>query len=479
MLHILTIKRISGIAAILSLSLVSCKKNLLDTASESQLSSADVYKSPKRIEGLLNGVYKTLKNEIGKLYLNKDVRGEDFINQTNNAYNGFDGWANNYTTSSADVEAVWDSAYASINASNMLITGLQGVTGVISDSVKNQYIAEARFLRAFNYFHLVTLYARPYVDGNGTAKGLPLRLISDASVAGKNLARSTVAEVYTQIISDLDFAEKNLPLTFSTAELNTTRAHRNTAIALKTRVYLNMGQYANVVTEAVKIVPQSASPFSATSGVANALQSSIATVFTTNYTTTESVFSLPVTTADPPLNPLGGYYNVNADFSLNLATAGIWNDAQLASSDARRALSRTTAGGLVFLMKFAKTSPYLDYIPVIRYSEVLLNYAEASAQQGNLNLATSLLKAVHGRSDASYVFPSDSTSSQSSLVNTILKERRIELLGEGFRSNDLLRKLLPLPSKASSSFTARQVNPTEDAYIFPLPNGEILTNKLL
>jgi hypothetical protein len=47
------------------------------------------------------------------------------------------------------------------------------------------------------------------------------------------LARATVAEVYTQILSDLNFAEQNLPANYATPYLNTTRAHKNTAIALK------------------------------------------------------------------------------------------------------------------------------------------------------------------------------------------------------------------------------------------------------
>ncbi len=118
-------------------------------------------------------------------------------------------------------------------------------------------------------------------------------------------------------------------------------------------------------------------------------------------------------------------------------------------------------------------------MPVIRYSEVLLNYAEAAAKTGDLNKSVELLKAVRNRSDATYEFPSSAISTASALANTILTERRIELLGEGFRSNDLLRNLLPLPAKSSSSLSAPQVLPSQDNYIFPLPNVEIVTNKLL
>jgi hypothetical protein len=83
-------------------------------------------------------------------------------------------------------------------------------------------------------------------------------------------------------------------------------------------------------------------------------------------------------------------------------------------------------------------NPYLYYVPNIRYAEVLLNAAEAEAESGNLTRATALLQAVHGRSDATFEFTSISTKAD--LVRAILTERRIELLSEGFRANDVLRR---------------------------------------
>jgi hypothetical protein len=115
---------------------------------------------------------------------------------------------------------------------------------------------------------------------------------------------------------------------------------------------------------------------------------------------------------------------------------------------------------------------------VIRYAEVLLNYAEAAAQQGDLTLATNLLQAVHRRSDATYTFSAGSISTKAALVETIWKERRIELLGEGFRSNDLLRNLLTIPGKGDSNLQTPSVSPSEANYIFPAANTELATNKL-
>ena len=76
---------------------------------------------------------------------------------------------------------------------------------------------------------------------------------------------STVAEIYDQILTDLNDAEDMAISSYSTDLLNTTRVHKNTIIAYKTRVYLHMGDYANVKTEAAKIV-STASPYVAPSG---------------------------------------------------------------------------------------------------------------------------------------------------------------------------------------------------------------------
>jgi len=169
-------------------------------------------------------------------------------------------------------------------------------------------------------------------------------------------------------------------------------------------------------------------------------------------------------------------YNDNSEYYLN--PTGIFGEAQWGSTDSRRQFLRLVSGKYYF-KKYAKPSPYLDYIPVIRYAEVLLNYAEAAAQVGNLTLAASLIKAVHARSDQSFSFANSALDTQAALLNTILKERRIELLGEGFRSNDLLRYLQPIPAKGSSSLQAPAVQPTDENYIFPLPSTEVSTNKLL
>ena len=107
--------------------------------------------------------------------------------------------------------------------------------------------------------------------GNGANQGVPFRFKAMKSAEENDLAPSTVAEVYTQILKDLNDAEPLAIADYDDDLLNSTRVHKNTIIALKTRVYLHMQNWAQVVTESAKIV-SSAAPFTAASGVANHIE---------------------------------------------------------------------------------------------------------------------------------------------------------------------------------------------------------------
>ncbi len=471
-----------GVATILAVSSCSEEEYLHQTP-PTEISATDIFSTPARIEGLANGMYASLKGNNfygGRLLLFMDVRGEDFINTTSNSFTGFDAWNHSYNSGSADIIAVWSMGYRTINRANILIEGLDANPDVVSAEAKAAYVGEAKFLRALSYFTLVSLYARPYAENNGASPGIPLRLQAETTDEFNDLARSTVAEVYAQIIQDLDEAESALPASRESALLNTTRAHKNTAIALKTRVYLSQQNWAAVVSEASKIVPQTSAPFAATSGVAHALQGDIINVLASNFTTTESIFSMPFTALDNlgGQSALGYMYNDNQEYFMN--PVGIIGSEQFADGDARWGFLRYNEGnGRYYLSKNGTGAPYLRYMPVIRYSEVLLNYAEALAELGQLGLATALLEAVHGRSGPSYTFPAAATATSAALVQTILTERRIELLGEGFRSNDITRRVLSFPEKIGPSFSTNSVAPTANNYIWPMSNDELINNNLI
>jgi starch-binding outer membrane protein, SusD/RagB family len=475
-------KKILHLAGIMLLS--SCTKHILDTTPTTSISSSVAYSTSDKILAAVNGIYTQTENGAyygGSYLVYNEQRGEEFSQNSGNPDDGISVWNQAVSASSEQVNNLWGQAYTTINSANLLIAGITG-TSVIGDSLIANYTAEAKFIRALAYFSLVQTYAHPYAQ-DSTAPALPLRLTANTS-GNNNLAFSTVSQVYAQIIKDLDDAETGLPVSYSTPLLNVSRANQSTAIALKTRVFLAEGNYAAVITEAAKLV-SSGTPFSYTAGtITHKLEPNIATVFNGSYIGNEAVFSLPfVTAAEAPGEQaaLAYYYLFQPVLVLN--PAGIFADTVFSSptsADARKGLIKANlVSGYSLLNKFSiSTIPFQDYVPVIRYAEVLLNYAEAEAQTGNLTLATELVKAVRARSNPAAVFPPASTATAAALTATILNERRIELLGEGFRAPDLQRRVQTLPSKTGAQGTAAAVAPTDPNYNWPIPSGEAAYNNL-
>jgi hypothetical protein len=466
--------------------LAACnKEEFLNPVPTNLISDLSAFDSELRIEGQVKALYATIKNAGlygGRFQIFNDIRGADFINERTNVVTGFDVYNYGPANSSGNsVEAVWGRAYYAINLANVLLEGMDAKgESVVGTTKANNYRAEARFVRAMCYHAMVILYCRPYWDGNGSKPGLPLRLTANKGSANFDMARNTVDEVYTQILADLNFAEQNLPLTNSNATNNVIRAHRNTAIAFKVRVLMGMRRYSEAVTEANKIVSANA-PFTATTGVPHALNASFNTTFT-NYTTAESILSMPFYSNEAPgtQNQLGFYYRHTsqagggAEYSLN--PAGIIANTGWRTQDARRAQIIATAGK-DWLNKYVTPAPYTDWAPVMRYSEVLLNLAEAITRSTNTvdSRAISLLNAVRGRSDAGVVFSSADFANSTALADAIMVERRIELLGEGFAGFDYTRLGQPLPAKPGVAAASS----TSPNYIWPIPASELQLNKLM
>jgi hypothetical protein len=177
-------------------------------------------------------------------------------------------------------------------------------------------------------------------------------------------------------------------------------------------------------------------------------------------------------------NSLASYfYFTNAtpgttEFSLN--PAGVIANTGWKSTDKRRALIFTSGASKQFVAKFTTASPYTDYVPVIRWAEVLLNLAEARVRSTNTVDAQALLllNAVRQRSDATTIL---APATVSDFTDALLLERRIEFLGEGLRAPDLTRLLLTIPLKGS----APAKSPTETGYIWPISSEELSLNRLM
>jgi len=480
-----------GLIIIWMFILGSCSTELLDPVPKTSLGELQAFDNKDRIVGQVNGMYAMVKSGAflaGRYQVYNDIRAENFLPKSTNLVTGYATWNHSVVSSTNEVQDLWGAVYADINAINIFLEGLDAkwtageLTGIITEAEYKQYKSEALSLRAISYFSMLQLYAQPYNKDKGASPGLPLRLKAYKTGEGNDMARSTVAEVYTQILKDLNDAEGLAIDKFSTDLLNTTRIHKNTIIAYKTRVYLHMNDFAKVQAEAAKIVSGSA-PFVASTGVPFALTPVFGDIWKTPYTTKESVFSMPFTSTNlaGTQNSLAHYNHPSSSESYFLNQAAGTAFALLNADDARKKLFATGEVNKkteYFSGKYKEFTVQTDYAPVIRYAEVLLNYSEAIVKGGNSvnQKAVDLLNAVRTRSFAAGAYAVADFADVSAFQTAILNERSMEFLSEGIRNMDLLRTLSTIPGKAGAPAA---VPPSSATYIWPIPTTELNINKLM
>ena len=286
----------------------SCKK-VLETAPNNSITSASAFSTAARCALSLNGVYDAAQSGLytdgskrgypfGAANIEQgDMRGEDLVNVA--AFYQIVYQAT-YNSSSPNVVAMWKGLYALINEANVCITGFQGAVAqhIITDTTATQYIAECRFLRAMATHEALIHFARPYMDGGGKGVGVPWRDSAISSSAALNeiytQPRMRTDSVYANILTDLAFAEANLPTTNFVY-----RATQAAAIALEMRVRLHMGDWAGVIAAGNKIVSGSAPAFSSPIGGFTLDASPDGPFQLGQYSTKESMFSIPLQRKSP------------------------------------------------------------------------------------------------------------------------------------------------------------------------------------
>lgn len=455
-----------------------------------------MFDTKDRVIAQVNGMYTSLKSGQhlgGRFLIYNDIRSENFLPNSNNGVTNYQTWNHTVISSTNEVQNLWGAVYTTINVVNVFLESIQKawdageISSFTTQAEYDQFRGEALAIRALCYFNLLQMYSKPYNLNNGAGQGVPLRLKANKSREENNLAPSSVADVYKQILLDLNTAEPIVTPTFGTsasaAILNITRMHKNSVIALKIRVLMHMQNWAQVATESAKIVSAS-SPFVAPSGVTNKLNASYTAIFVSPHSTAESMLSLPHTAANNPgtQNYLSHYYNIgsiaNESYYLNQSSAAF---TALNAADARRVMMKLD-GTKLYIQKYTDNTTRTDYSPVIRYAEVLLSRAEALVRQGNAvtQEAVDLLNAVRTRSYPAGAYTAGSFADAAALLNAILLERNIEFLGEGMRNMDLMRLGMTIPAKNGGSMgNIGAIAPTSKSYYWPVPTSELSYNKLM
>jgi tetratricopeptide (TPR) repeat protein len=440
------------------LTLGSCEKQIFEEPF-SNLSPDDAFDTPERIAKAATGMYDQLQNANyfgGRVLIYADIRG---IDAGVPAYFTDIPKFTSLQATNTQVNDAWRGAYRTIYEANNFLKNLDANPGKVSDEQSAQYTGEAKFIRSLCYFYLVNLWAQPYKFTAGASHpGVPLILTvaDDPFAASNQVPRNTVAEVYNQMEADLLDAEQKLsyPTKDVHAFSDVARASKGAAQGLLMRLYLYKGDHQKALDYANKLIASGK----------YALNADPETAFRT-FTTNESIFSVAHNGADNPNtnNSLGQHYSPTnrADIAISTDYVNL-----MSATDKRRTQLVTTYEPRPGTFWTTKYTGVTDWVPVVRYSEVLLTKAEALA---NLSTtvevnAVALVNEVRARSSATPVAP----LTKQALIDAILLERRIELAFEGQGELDFLRTGRGIPAHATVNALAYG----SDFVVLPIPKYE-------
>ncbi|KQW98666.1 RagB/SusD family nutrient uptake outer membrane protein [Flavobacterium sp. Root420] len=484
--------------SVVVLGMSSCtEEKILDLTPINNISDKDAFTTPSLIESYMNGVYNaaaigqynaaSTSPNGGRGYIwgaafveQGEARGEDIVNMATFYQLTYTA---TYDPTTANNVYYWVDGYRLIGRCNLMIEGTTDAVakGIITKAVGDNYIGQAKFLRAITHFEILTNFARPYnFTAGATHPGIIYREVgvnTAAEVASEQVKpRNTVAECYAKVLADLDDAEKLITSNGFAGGRVVSKATKSAAIAFKTRVYLQKRDWANVIAEGTKLnglytlTADPATPF----------------ILANNLSNTESIFSIAHSaTMNPQTN--AALASILKNRALVAISPILWRDPQWLADDKRREDGKMiyTSAGIKYTNKYTDVTNMTDAAPVIRYAEVVLNMAEAQARLSVANLPTALtlLNSVRNRSLASpatQAYTIAGLGTQKLMVDAILKERRIEFLQEGRRWADIHRlqgdDLAPIdgiPAKVANATPAVAAYVLGNSYVITTPVAAI------
>jgi starch-binding outer membrane protein, SusD/RagB family len=438
---------------------------------EQSLSEDAAFANAAAAESVLLGVYS--QAQLIEIFGSQPQIVEDYMSDNTNFVGSFPTLQelNNFSAVAPNVsiQSWWQVHYRAINAANTLIERVPGIDDpALTAERAARIIAEAKFLRAILYFHMVNLWGQPYAFDNGASLGVPL--VTEGFTGEITLpARSTVAEVHAQIRQDLVEALPDLPASYANGAQTRGRATQGAANGYLGRLHLYRGEYAEAAQFSAEVLN---SPL-------YALAPDLSFY---NQLTSEDVFTIVNSAIDNPRTGAGGWASYHrpasqggrgdCPFTQDLVDAMGPDDLRLTQlSD----LVTDAAGnaGVRMTTKFPDAATNADNAPLMRVAEVMLNRAEALAELNGVNQESlDLVNPIRERAGLSVWTTADFTSG-AEFVEAILEERRKELCFEGHRRCDLLRRGKGLRSEGPFVEAAAFGAPRT---ILPIPQREIDIN---
>lgn len=453
------------ILLVLGISATSCK-NYLDVKPTDFITPETYFNSEKDVEQALTGVYSAMNNRAtfsrNLVYEFAHASDEGFYKRNSNSITPA---LYNHDPSNSLISATWGSLYTGINSANLLLANID--RPVMDETARDRIRGEALFLRAFYYFQLVHLWG-----------DVPLILEPTLSGEHVNNPRTPQKEVYAKILEDMTTAEA---LVGNIKDYGFSGRVSKTAVqGILARVCLKMAGYPLkdeskfadakmwadkvIKSEVHKLNPSYAQIFiNQTQDIYDINEDIWEVEFAGNGLGTPTLtggwfakkFSVRNTSSE-----LYGYGEIGATGTLYKKYDDI-HDVRRDRNLATYYFSPTTAKNLSDTIHFAPTDIYnrdtgkwrvqeellnprsVDFsttnLPLLRYADVLLMYAEAENEvNGPTALALDALNEVRTRAKARNFLLTD-VPDKIALRKVIQDERARELCFEGHRKFDLIR----------------------------------------
>lgn len=478
----------------------ACKESFLDLSDPTAKDSENFYKTQTQVEQAVNGVYSQLQDITNSQYLFAEMSSDNTTIQLNASDRGqvdraeaFEFW--NITATNVNIADYYNQAYNTLYNINTVLSKLDQTD--IQEEKKRQFKGELLFMRAYHYFLLVQYF------GDVILLTEPLQDASEAFA----LARTPAADVYSQIVLDLEEAVTNLPLKSKYTANDVGRVSKGAALSLLGKVYLTTKEYAkaNVALEQVLDMGYD-------------LLVDYADVFDpTNKNHSESIFEVQYQGG----NNLGEWSSFIYNFAPRDSEGAVtgfptsrpqgWN---IPTNDIIKAFDQQDKRKSVAL-KEGYTNAKGDYIaipyvnkynhphtivgrtddnwPILRFSDVLLMLSESINEVSGPDKAYTHINRVRQRAGLDNL----QGLSKDGFREAVMQERRVELAFENHRWFDLKRsrsaeelaQLLnehglqeresPTVSRGNVPFSAADYKFEAYEALFPIPDRQIFLSKQL
>lgn len=476
--------------AILLFSIFACSSctDQLELVPESSATTVVFYKTESDFVQAANAVYSDLRSYPNRVLDLSETRSDNIFGVSDDGKRYWDA-INNFSPSLAGntkISSAWSDNYSGIFKANTLLDQLSRNGGVLSESVRVKLEAEGRFLRAFYYFDLLRLFGKvPLIDKVMTAE----------EAAG--VSRTPVQDVYTLIMSDLQFAAENLPDAYDAKSLG--HATRYAAKGLLALVHMTRSGPTYSIEGPGLGVDEWSAAAALLDDIINSKRFKMLDTYAGlfaygNEGNSEVVFDVQYISGGLGLG--GEYPSLLLPDLYVQQIAGFAGgvmvrppSADLLSSypeaDKRKAFAVQngyTSGGRYdprpLLVKFVDVSKKgtrwtdwpLNFI-VMRYTDVLLMRAECTLRgaAGSQESVVNNVNEVRKRAGVTALASVD--------VDALLAERRREFIGEGIRWHDLVRsgKVIEVMNSWSAKEDAGKAmgQMKSDFILYPVPQTEL------